>query len=100
MPLQWVDGNFEFEGHNKLVDVPDQLWKTLIAKKHQDGSDAEIAGKHACLAMLKRDGIPSNIDIRDLLHDPDFSYVKTKRFSITSTRGLLESAGTSWRPGG
>jgi hypothetical protein len=75
-----------FEGHNNLIDVPDQLWKTLIAKKHFDGSDADIGDKHACLAMLKREDRQGDIRIRDLLHDPDFSADKTRKEYLERAR--------------
>jgi hypothetical protein len=75
-----------FEGHNKLIDVPDQLWKTLIAKKHSDGSDANIGDKHACLAMLKREDTQGDIHIRELLRDPDFSADKARKEYLERVR--------------
>lgn len=75
-----------FEGHNKLIDVPDQLWKTLIANKHINGSDANIGDKHACLAMLKRDDKQGEIHIRELLRDPDFSADKALKEYLERVR--------------
>lgn len=76
----------KFEGHNKLVDIPDQLWKTLIAKKHFDGSDADIGDKHACLAMLKEEDVQGDIRLDDLLKKPEFSINLTRKNYLERVR--------------
>lgn len=76
----------KFEGHNKLVDIPDQLWKTLIAKKHFDGSDADIGDKHACLAMLKEEDVQGDIRLDDLLRKPEFSTNLTRKNYLERVR--------------
>ena len=54
------------ESH-RLEDVPDELWKSLVANKDWDGNDIAIGARQSCLEALKREDTSGDIRIGDLI---------------------------------
>lgn len=62
----WKDSRTDKD--HRIEDLPDQLWRTLIA--HNGGKPLDIGDKKACLDMLKKEDRHGDIRIGDLLRDP------------------------------
>lgn len=64
----WI---YSYRDEERTVnDVPDQLWKSLIANRDENGNSPESYHRKACLYCLQQEDVNGDVDMNQIMKDP------------------------------